>query len=442
LRPAPLAALLLAVSLALAARAEDAGPGIDDPSPSPLPFRRSARPPGSPPPVAVPSHAAEMIFDMPMDLDRQEVRKKLEEYSSPGGRAWLAAVMRKADPYRDYVAGRIREMGLPRELLYLPVIESEYRPDAVSRSGAAGIWQFMRNSISGYGMRIDEWRDDRRDFMKSTDAALKKLKYNHSVLKDWRLAVAAYNHGLNGMKKAIAKAGTGDFWELCEKGVLPAETARYVPKFMAVAAILSYGGRLGLDAAWPDASSWAVVDMDRPVDLGLLASEAGLAAETLRAANAELRYNVTPPGGAGWALKVRAEDEDSIRAVLNDPSTKLIRYYLYQVKSGDTLSALSRHYGVPVTSILSSNPGLKPSLLRIGSAIVIPAMKDVSPYEGKKAGNADIPFTGSYTVAKGDSLWSISLRYGVQPELLAERNGLGLSSILREGSALKVPINE
>jgi membrane-bound lytic murein transglycosylase D len=434
----------MAVSLALAAQEDARSPGTDDPSPSPaaLPFRRSARPPEGPGTGSVPSHAAEMVFDMPMDLDRPEVRKKLEEYSSPGGRAWLAAVMRKSDPYRDYVASRIREMGLPRELLYLPVIESEYRPDAVSRSGAAGIWQFMRNSISGYGMRIDEWRDDRRDFMKSTDAALKKLKYNHEVLKDWRLALSAYNHGLNGVKRAIAKAGTGDFWELCEKGALPIETMRYVPKFMAIAAVLSYGGRRGMEAAWPDTPSWTVLALDRPVDLGLLAGEAGLSLETLRAGNAELRYNVTPPGGAGWALKVRAEDENSVRAVLDDPSTKLIRYYLYPVKSGDTLSALSRHYGVPVSSILSGNPGLKPSLLRIGSTIIIPAMKDVSPYEGRKAANADLPFTGSYAVAKGDSLWSISLRYGVQPELLAERNGLGLSSILREGSVLKVPINE
>ncbi len=458
-RPSPAAgeALALAEGIpadAISADEPDAIPSLA-PSPSPRPFRRArSRAPdaayrapdashraldASP---ARPTHAAEVVFDMPMDLERPEVASKLAEYASPGGRAWLAAVMRRADPYRDHIAARIREMGLPRELLYLPVIESEYKPDAVSRSGAMGIWQFMRNSIGGYDIRIDEWRDDRRDFMKTTEAALKKLAYNRRELGDWRLAVAAYNCGLNGMKRAVKKAGTNDFWELAEAGALPPETRRYLPKFMAVAAILSYGGRLGLEAAWPDTAAWEAIPLDRPVDLTMLAEAAGLALPELRAANAELRYNVTPPGNSGWRLKVRSDRGEAVRGVLADPERKLLKYHLYKVRSGDTLSALSRHYGVPIDSIVSSNPGLKPALIRIGATIVIPAMKDVSPYEGKRVPAAEKPFAGSYAVAKGDTLWSISLRYGVPPELLAERNGLSLSSILREGSVLKVPINE
>jgi membrane-bound lytic murein transglycosylase D len=300
----------------------------------------------------------------------------------------------------------------------------------------------MRNSIAGYGIRIDEWRDDRRDFMKSTDAALRKLKYNFEVLGDWRLAVAAYNCGLTAMNNAMRKAGSSDYWELCRVGALPPETRAYLPKFMAVAVLAGYGGRYGLDLGWPEPRIWESLPLERSVDLAMLAEKVGLDLELLRSGNAELRYNVTPPKGSGWFLKVPAGRAEEVRAVLSDPSAKLLRYYMYTVKSGDTLSALARHYGISVDMILSHNPGLRPEALRIGSSLIIPAMKDVSPYEGRKLADSSTPFNGRHQVAKGETLWSISLRYGVSPELLAERNGLELNSILREGSALKVPINE
>ena len=91
--------------------------------------------------------------------------------------------MARAKPFLPYIEERIRFYGLPDELAFLPVIESEYSPRNVSKSGAAGLWQFMRNSIAGYGMRIDDWVDERRDFMKSTDGALRKLADNYAYLR-------------------------------------------------------------------------------------------------------------------------------------------------------------------------------------------------------------------------------------------------------------------
>ena len=121
------------------------------------------------------SHAANASYGMPMPWGEEHFEAIRKEYQSPDGRKWLAAIMDRAKPFLPYIEERIRYYGLPDELAFLPVIESEFSPRDVSRSGAAGLWQFMRNSIGGYGMKIDDWVDERRDFMKSTDGAMRKL---------------------------------------------------------------------------------------------------------------------------------------------------------------------------------------------------------------------------------------------------------------------------
>jgi membrane-bound lytic murein transglycosylase D len=389
-------------------------------------------------------------FALPMPWGEESFEAFRSAYLSPDGKKWLAAIAARAEPYMGYIAERIRFYGLPDELAFLPVIESEYSPKAVSRSGATGLWQFMRNSIGGYGIRIDDWVDERRDFMKSTDAALRKLSDNYDEFGDWNLALAAYNMGSGAVERALAKArkaGLGqdgakiDYWALRGKGYLSKETTSYVPKFLAVSSVLCYPARNGIPASWEEPTAWAAVETTRSVDLGLLADAAKIPATSLKAANSELRYTVTPPW-PGYRIKVPAGSAEAVRAALSDPSLKLVRYYLHVVRSGDTLSAIARHYGTPVDMILDANPGVKPSLLRIGQTVVIPALKDAGPMPEPPKPEADpsLDFSGSYTVAKGDTIWNISLRYGVQPEVLAEKNGLSLTSVIREGQALCVPI--
>ena len=154
--------------------------------------------------------------------------------------------------------------------------------------------------------------------------------------------------------------------------------------------------------------------------------------------NPALFYGVTPPN-AVYKLRVPSEFKDAVAELVNDKSKLLIKYHLYKIRSGDTVYALSRHYGVSEDMILQANPGLKPSQLRIGKTICIPAFKDVSPYKGKSA-NDNVAYTGTYKVQQGDNLWNLSLKYNVQVESLAEANNMKVDAILREGSTLKVPI--
>lgn len=372
--------------------------------------------------------------------DDPQYQKFLQAYLSPGGRKWLEAVYERARPYAAYILERIRFYQVPDELFFLPFIESEYSARAVSRSGAAGLWQFMRNSIGGYDMRIDDWVDERRDFMKSTDGALRKLRWNYEHFGDWSLAIAAYNCGVGAMDRAIAKGGSRDYWALKAGGFLPTETASYLPKLFAVAGVAMRAGRNGLAVSWEPAPEWVRVELDRPVDLAMLASLSGADLETLRQGNPELRYGVTPPEGR-YALKVPAGTESAVRAALASRE-RLMNVYLHVVKSGDTVSAIARHYEVTVAMITKLNPGMNPDRIRLGQTIAIPAFKDKKPYEGAAAEDRTVAFTGTYVVKKGDTLWTLSLAYGVQPETLAQRNGLTLDSVLREGATLVVPILE
>ncbi|MBN1519584.1 MAG: LysM peptidoglycan-binding domain-containing protein [Spirochaetales bacterium] len=392
------------------------------------------------PMVSWPHHAGPERYSLPMPFGEPQFEHYRSAYQSQGGQAWIAAISRRSQPYAAYVRERLRFYGMPEELFYLPFIESEYSPRAVSKSGAAGLWQFMKNSVAGYNMRIDEWLDERRDFMKSTDGALRKLQWNYERFGDWLLAIAAYNCGAGAMDRAIAASGgSRDYWSLRERSLIPPETRSYIPKFLAVAWVAMHAGRNGIEADWPEAFRWATVPVSRPVDLAMLAKAAGVPEDELKAGNAELRYGVTPPTG-GYLLKVPEGTEAAILEALASPD-RLMSVYLHQVRSGDTVSALARHYDVPVSLIASLNPGLNPDRIRIGQTIAVPTFKERAPYSSA-SGDDQLVFGGRYTVRPGDTLWSISLVYGVQPETLAERNGLTLTSVLREGISLNVPILE
>lgn len=387
------------------------------------------------------NHAAEFRFDIEPPWGEARFERFMASYRKADGLKRLERALDRAEPYLDWIRERVAAHGLPAELAWLPVVESDYHPWAVSKSGAVGLWQFMANSIAGYDMRVDEWVDERRDFMKATEGALRKLAYNREQLGDWYLALAAYNAGLGAVQRAIAAAGTRDYFELSARGFLKPETADYVPKFLAAAVTLSYPGRAGLAPRWKPVRDWETIRLDKPVDLVLLAEAAGVPLARLREGNAELSWSVSPPDRS-WNLKVPAEFAEAVRTALSRPELQLMRFHLYTVRSGDTLSALSRHYDVSVALILRFNPGLRPELMRIGTKVVIPALKDVAPYVPPDAPRDDRPFDGTHVVAKGETLWALALRYAVRPETLAERNGMALDAVLREGQALKVPILE
>jgi len=370
-------------------------------------------------------------------------QRYIAEYSSPGGIAWLRAVMERGSIYLPFIREEISRRGLPPELLYLPVIESGFLSTARSRSGAVGLWQFMMNSIAGYDMKVNDFLDERRDFIKSTKGALQKLEDNYKTLNDWPLALAAYNVGLGAVNRTIQRTRVRDYWELCEKKELRAETINYVPKLLAAAHILSQGRRYNIDL-WLEYAEWTTIPLERQVSLEVLASQSGTDRELLRRMNAELLLGISPPD-KNHLLKVPVSRLSQINQVLQDEDNPMIHYHRYTIVYGDTLSALSRHYGVPLNIIEQHNPGILNRYLRIGETIIIPAWQERPAYtqERPAASQSDaLSFEGNHLVKRGETLWSLAIAYEVDPQTLAEVNGMELNQILSEGRSLKVPIRE
>ena len=173
------------------------------------------------------------------------VQKWRNAYSNNFNYKKLYEVLDNATDYRFYVRQKLAENDMPACLEYLPVVESEYKPTARSRSGATGLWQFMENSTKGYLVR-DGAVDERYDPWKSTDAALKKLQANYKQFGDWPLALAAYNLGAGALKQAQNKAGKRDYWQLADSGLLKDQTANYVPKLLAIADLVMNAEYYGL----------------------------------------------------------------------------------------------------------------------------------------------------------------------------------------------------
>jgi membrane-bound lytic murein transglycosylase D len=388
----------------------------------------------APAPAPASRAAGSLITDI--ILEQPLTQHYIAQYTRPSGIAYLNAVIQRAGLYLPFIKEEIRLRNLPPELAYLPVIESSFVITARSRSGAVGLWQFMLNSISPFNIKANDFIDERRDIIKSTRGALQKLEDNYRVLGNWELALAAYNCGLGGLTRTMQRTGVRDYWELSKINELSGETTHYVPKFMAAAYVLSQPRRFGIDY-WPQTLEWTSIPLNRQISLDVLAEESGADINLLRRLNAELLHGVTPADN-NHRLKIPTASLQQIRLTLERDDLNLGGYHRHAVRQGDTLWSMARHYGASLDIIEQYNPGITKRYLRVGETVIIPALGDASPVRTAAVHR----FDGRHVVTRGDTLWSLGLRYGVDARALAEANDMQLNQILREGRTLRVPIME
>jgi membrane-bound lytic murein transglycosylase D len=315
-------------------------------------------------------HLGVEMYSMPMS-DEDIIGRFVDGFLA-GRKDWLQAVLDRSVGYRAVIARAIADKGLPRELMYLPAVESGFQARATSPRGAAGLWQLMRNTASPYGLRMDQWVDERRDFWKSTDASLDKLKDNYRAFDDWYMALAAYNCGVGKLSGIVRRSPGSDYWTLRRKGVLPRETAAFVPQFLALSRILSYPGRYGLALDWDPAPEWERIQLDRCVDLRILSRACGVPVEVLATANPELNFPLTPPASYAYQLKVPAQYVTAVKEALQNATMPLQEFRVHVIVAGDTLSEMAQSYGVSVEMIQEFNPRLSPRALRLGAQVLIP----------------------------------------------------------------------
>ena len=367
-------------------------------------------------------------------VERHEINHWISQWLSDGKLKRLVNAINRAYEFRSEVDSILRNAGMPWEIIAIPVVESSWRVNAVSSSNAVGPWQFMEASGRGRDLIIDTWRDERRGIWLSTEAAAKELGFSYKLFDDWFLAMASYNAGPTRMRILKTEGNFQDFWAMMDAGVIPEETQDYVPQIIAVSYVQSHAGRLGLPIRWDTPTQWMRVPLAQPVHLGKLAENFGLDRELFLLANTELNQMLTPPGSYTLKVPIGNRTPEEINELIQQAGLGKDHFLKYIVRSGDTLSEIAKNFGISTREILDFN--LKPSsYLRAGERLYIPVSADYS-----ETAYSDVPqWHGRYKVQPGDSLWSISRRFGVTPELLAEVNYRSITSVLAVGSILRVP---
>ncbi|MEW6569557.1 MAG: transglycosylase SLT domain-containing protein [Nitrospirota bacterium] len=283
---------------------------------------------------------------------------------------WLS----RSGKYMELMKTILKEQNLPEEIVFLPLIESGFNPNAYSPARAAGYWQFIASTAKRYGLEINWWRDERRDPEKSTLAAANYLKDLYDMFGSWNLAMAAYNAGEGKILKALKKTETDDYWELVKTDYIKNETKNYVPKFIAASLIATSPQDFGFDnLEFHPPLEYDRVTINSPLDLDIIAKCAETSLGIIKELNPELRRWCTPPDLPEYTLRIPAGKMDVFFENLDTiPQEKRFSIDVYKVKKGDTFKKISRKTGIPLQVILDLNAFEKMIPLKAGMKIYLP----------------------------------------------------------------------
>ncbi len=349
---------------------------------------------------------------------------------------YLKSLFSRAEPFLHFIVDEIDKRGLPMELALLPAVESAFDPGAVSRSSAAGLWQFMPATGRGFNLRQDWWYDGRHDPYSSTYAALDYLEQLHKMFNgDWFIALAAYNAGPGTLSREIRRAKRKgrktDYVSL----KLRRETRRYIPKLVALKRIVENPKKYNVEL--PKIANepyFEVIELPGQIDLVEFAKTSKIDRQLLRHLNRGFKRWATPPQGPHRLLVPLNADNSVDYAKLALENTPKVNYRNHKIKPGDTLSGIARTYGVSVSGLKSANK-LKNSKIRAGKDLLIP-LRDAPNRTASSTDPGNSKLT--HRVQKGDTLWSIARQYKVQLDQLMSWNNLGTNDILSLNQMLTV----
>jgi len=326
----------------------------------------------------------EKAVEQPKERRRLQFSKEVVEnpkvrhfvrYYSTTGKIRFQQLLGRSGKYLPMIAKVLSQEGLPEELGYLALLESEFVVNTTSRNGAVGLWQFIATTARRYGLRIDEWVDERRDPVKSTRAAAAYLKDLHDYYGRWYLATAAYNAGPGNVDKALQQSGAKDFWHIKTKTQLTEETHNFVPKFVAISLIAMDPSKYGLnDVRYEAALDYEEVELKAPMKLAALAQSAEADIPDLRNLNPALLRDMTPPDEQGFRIKLPVGKASVLLAKTTEkPVEKDVeptQVVTHEVRRGETLFSIARFYGLEVRTLMEFN-GLTTSRLLIGQRLRI-----------------------------------------------------------------------
>lgn len=362
---------------------------------------------------------------------------------------WLARSGKYSSMMREILA----EYGLPGDLVYLALIESGFSPQAYSVARAAGPWQFIAGTARRYGLRVDWWADERRDYEKSTHAAASYLRDLYGLFDSWPLATAAYNAGENKIQRAVARYKTEDYARLIRHRYLSRETRDYVPKMLAALSIAKDPERYGFDSLqYEEPIEFDKVVVPGSIDLAAMEKILGLAPGSLKELNPEIRRFCTPPNREEYEIRLPNGFAPVALGRMEEIRTGAkVTFLAHQVRRGETLASLSGEYGTPIPVLKEIN-GIRGSSLRRVSRVIVPVtgLSGEDPVPGTAISPDQLKLAhmrvdegyrrGSRVrVRRGDTLSKIARQAGVSVKSLMRANGIRNARRLRAGSVIRIP---
>jgi membrane-bound lytic murein transglycosylase D len=370
--------------------------------------------------------------------ENKYVLREIKSFQTTERKAFQAGYQRSGR-YRAMILEELKKEGMPEEIAWVPMIESWFKVKAYSRARALGLWQFISSTGYRFGLKRDRWIDERMDPDKATRAAIQYFKELHSFFGDWTTALAAYNCGEFRVQRVIRNQRVkylDNFWDLFV--MLPRETARFVPRFIATLLIINNPEKYGINLPTPDPPMhYEKVEIHRPVKLSSLSTTIGLDSQTLADYNPELRHQATPDNR--YELKVpTGYGEKTLATVISLPKwiPPEATYVVHYVRRGETVSGIASRYRTSISSIARLNRLNRRYTIYPGQRLKVPSRGGSRAYsqprELIKEGEKLI-----YVVKRGDSLYKIASSFNTSVAEIKRRNSLS-SNTLSVGQKLEI----
>ncbi|UCD91523.1 MAG: LysM peptidoglycan-binding domain-containing protein [Desulfobacterales bacterium] len=375
---------------------------------------------------------------IPMVMNSR-IQSEIDRLTKGGEKKFFIESYKRSGKYRPHIVSELKKAGLPVELSWLPLIESGFKVNALSKARALGLWQFIPATGYKFDLKRDQYVDERLDPVKSTKAAIRYLKELHHIFGDWATALAGYNCGEGQVLRVIRTQKINyldNFWDLYER--LPLETARYVPRFMATLHIIKNSEKYGIDSIPVHAPlAYEIVTVSKQIHLRNIAKHLGISEKILRELNPELRYRIVPKGN--YPLRIPPDKRELLLAGLDKlPASHLPKgsYIYHRVGSGESLSLIAKRYRTSVNRIVHANNIRSRHHIVAGKKLKIPQQRYFA-HKPKKYNKPEYEGESKHVVKRGDSLWVIANRYGTTTQKIQELNNLS-STYLKIGQVLKI----
>jgi membrane-bound lytic murein transglycosylase D len=370
--------------------------------------------------------------------ENEYVNAEIKRFQTVERQYFLDAYQRSG-LYRQMILEKLQKAGLPEELCWIPVIESGFKVKAYSRARALGLWQFISSTAYRFGLKRDRWIDERMDPEKSTKAAVQYLNELHAMFGDWTTALAAYNCGEFGVQRVIQAQRINyldNFWDLFV--MLPRETARFVPRFIATLLIIKNPETYGFTLPEPEVPvQIETVAVRKPIKLSSLSRFLKLEENSLEFLNPELRHQSTPD--SEYPLKIPAGYRDRVQTAIDSLSRWIppeATTSIHYVRRGETVSGIARRYRTSVSAIARLNHLRRNFLIRPGQKLRVPSR--YSP--ARETGSRNLKLIRDkekqvYVVEQGDSLYQIAHSFNTSVDRIKKLNQLE-NNVLSVGQKL------